>query len=88
MTEPTDYVHMVDASTGMFDHEQRWECFGEIGGVDFTPDGDELFVANTDKWCGGLVKFKRNWGIRGGEFARRGKRREAVWEGEEVGLEF
>lgn len=59
MTEPADIVHMVDGSDGLFAHEQMWDCFGEMGGVDFTPDGEELFVANTDKWFGGIIRFRR-----------------------------
>lgn len=59
MAEPTDILHIVDADRGMFDREQKWDCFGNIGGIDFTDDGEHLFLANTDRWYGGVVRFER-----------------------------
>ncbi|RPA88164.1 YVTN repeat-like/Quino protein amine dehydrogenase, partial [Ascobolus immersus RN42] len=59
MAEPTDILHIVDADRGMFDREQKWDSFGNIGGIGFTDDGEDLFLANTDRWYGGVVHFER-----------------------------
>lgn len=55
--EPADYVSIIDAVT--WDGMQNIEFFGEIAGVEFSPTGGELFVANSDMCVGGLMEFER-----------------------------
>ncbi len=57
MAEPADIISVVDAES--FQSKQRFDVFGEIAGVSFTPDGSEFFVANTDKMFGGLMAYER-----------------------------
>lgn len=57
LAEPADFVSIVDAKS--FHERQRFEFFGEIGGISFTPDGSKFFVANTDSRFGGLLEFDR-----------------------------
>ena len=57
MAEPADLVSIVDAET--FKSKQRFEFLGEIGGLSFTPDGQRLYVANTDRFHGGIMEFER-----------------------------
>lgn len=55
--EPADFISIIDAET--FSSKQTLSFFGEIGGVDFTNDGQDLFVANCDYMRGGLMEFER-----------------------------
>lgn len=55
--EPADYVNVVDAVT--WNGMQKFEFFGEIAGVEFSPKGGEMFVANADMHVGGLMEFER-----------------------------
>ena len=55
--EPADFINVIDAET--FSSKQTLSFFGEIGGVDFTNDGQDLFVANCDNMRGGLMEFER-----------------------------
>ncbi|KAI9650513.1 hypothetical protein NHQ30_000529 [Ciborinia camelliae] len=55
--EPADYVNIINAET--FDSKQTLSFFGEIGGFDFTNDGQELIVANCDPLRGGILEFER-----------------------------
>ena len=57
MAEPADIVSVVDAES--FQSKQRLVVFGEIGGISFTPDGSEFFVANTDRRFGGIMEYER-----------------------------
>lgn len=57
LAEPADFVSIVDAE--LFHERQRFDFFGEIGGIGFTPDGSKFFVANTDSKFGGLLEFDR-----------------------------
>lgn len=57
MAESADFVSVVDAQ--MYRHRQRFDFFGEIGGVSFVPDGSRFFVANADEIYGGLLEFDR-----------------------------
>ena len=57
VAEPADIVSVVDAVT--FESRQRFDFFGEIGGVAFSPDGGSFFVANTDDVFGGIMEFER-----------------------------
>ncbi|KAM3089288.1 hypothetical protein ACMFMG_000892 [Clarireedia jacksonii] len=55
--EPGDYVNIINAET--FDSKQVLSFFGEIGGIDFTDDGQSLIVANCDRLRGGIMEFDR-----------------------------
>ncbi|KAF7913781.1 uncharacterized protein EAF01_000187 [Botrytis porri] len=55
--EPGDYVNIINAET--FDSKQTLSFFGEIGGFDFTNDGQELVVANCDTSRGGIIEYER-----------------------------
>jgi WD40 repeat protein len=55
--EPSDLIHVIDAET--YDNKQVLDFFGEISGVSFTPDGQNLFVANCDQMRGGLMQYSR-----------------------------
>ncbi|TGO28989.1 hypothetical protein BPAE_0020g00340 [Botrytis paeoniae] len=55
--EPADYVNIINAET--FDSKQTLSFFGEIGGFDFTNDGQELVVANCDTLRGGIIEYER-----------------------------
>lgn len=73
--EADDYVNIIDAVG--WESKQVCDFFGPIGGVAFTPDGQSLFVANTERRFGGVVEMERvGWG-RGSWSARAGKR----WDG-------
>jgi len=79
MAEPADFVSVVDAET--FRSQQRFEFLGEIGGLSFTPEGEKLFVANTDQDFGGILEFDR-----AGDGQRYGFTRSEYHEGVEGGL--
>lgn len=79
MAEPADFVSVVDAET--FRSQQRFEFLGEIGGLSFTPDGEKLFVANTDQDFGGVLEFER-----AGDGERYGFTRPEYCEGAKGGL--
>ena len=55
--EPADFVNVIDAET--FSSKQTLHFFGEIGGMDFTNDGQDLIVANCDNMRGGIMEFER-----------------------------
>lgn len=55
--EPADFVSIVDAVT--WESRQRIEFFGEVGGIGFSPDGRDFYVANSDRMVGGLMQFER-----------------------------
>ena len=55
--EPADFISVIDAQT--FASKQTLNFFGEIGGVDFTNDGQDLFVANSDHMRGGIIQYER-----------------------------
>ncbi len=55
--EPADIISIIDGET--FTGKQTLSFFGEIGGVDFTNDGQDLIVANCDGMRGGLMEFER-----------------------------
>ncbi|OJJ84654.1 WD40 repeat domain-containing protein [Aspergillus glaucus CBS 516.65] len=61
MTEPADRITIVDAQT--YTTRQVHDFFGEIAGADFSPDGGEIWVANSDDVYGGFMEFERRaWG--------------------------
>lgn len=55
--ESADFVHMIDAQT--FASKQTFDIFGEIGGVSFTNDGQDLSVLCADPYRGGLLQLER-----------------------------
>lgn len=74
--EPADVLSVIDAET--YESRQVLDFFGEIGGVAFTPEGSELFVANVDGGRGGVMAYERCgfgelYGV--GEVQRRGRER-------------
>ncbi|KAF9735867.1 hypothetical protein PMIN06_010902 [Paraphaeosphaeria minitans] len=69
VAEADDYVSIVNATT--FANKQVFDFFGQTGGVDFAPDGQSLFVANSEFGLGGIVELERAGGwdaerVRGG----------------------
>ncbi|KAM0341002.1 hypothetical protein ACHAPU_010234 [Fusarium lateritium] len=56
--EEADYVNIIDAQT--FSRKQTVDIFGEIGGVAFTNDGQELNVLVSDRDRGGLLQLERS----------------------------
>jgi hypothetical protein len=55
--EATDIVSVIDAET--YNKKQTLDLYGEICGVDFTPDGGSLFVGLNDPLRGGIVEFEK-----------------------------
>ncbi|OIW35233.1 WD40 repeat-like protein [Coniochaeta ligniaria NRRL 30616] len=55
--EEADFVNIIDAQT--FRSKQTIDIFGEIGGITFTNDGQDLVVLCTDRARGGLIQFER-----------------------------
>ncbi|KAF8543389.1 hypothetical protein BDD12DRAFT_820093 [Trichophaea hybrida] len=60
MAEPTDFVHIVE--TRRWEGMQTLQFWGEVGGMEFSPDAEELVVANTDKFVGGLMTWRKRRG--------------------------
>ena len=56
--EPADFISVIDAQT--FTSKQTLHFFGEIGGLDFTNEGQDFIVANCDSMRGGLMEFERS----------------------------
>jgi WD40 repeat protein len=59
IAEPADYVHIYDASTGLYEDKQTIEFIGEIAGVSFDPSGENLFIGNADDLVGSIYEFGR-----------------------------
>jgi len=57
MCEPADRISIVNAAT--YETRQVHDFFGEIGGADYTSDGESIWVANTDELVGGFMRFDR-----------------------------
>ncbi|KAM5373863.1 hypothetical protein ACJZ2D_006825 [Fusarium nematophilum] len=55
--EEADYVNIINAQT--FAKKQTVDIFGEIGGVAFTNDGQDLNVLVSDHHRGGLLQLER-----------------------------
>ncbi|KAH8736750.1 hypothetical protein BGZ61DRAFT_524990 [Ilyonectria robusta] len=55
--EEADYINIIDAQT--FRTKQTVDIFGEIGGVAFTNDGQNLSVLCSDHHRGGLLQLER-----------------------------
>lgn len=56
--EPCDFVNIIDAQS--FTSKQSLDFFGEIGGFDFSNNGQDLLVANCDPMRGGIMHFERS----------------------------
>ncbi|KAL0939270.1 WD repeat-containing protein [Colletotrichum truncatum] len=55
--EEADFVNIIDVQT--LAHKQTFDLFGEIGGVEFTNDGQDLNILCMDRTRGGLVQLER-----------------------------
>ncbi|ROT39710.1 WD40 repeat-like protein [Sodiomyces alkalinus F11] len=55
--EEADYVNIINAKT--FRGKQTFDIFGEIGGVAFTNDGQDLDVLCMDPSRGGIIQLER-----------------------------
>ncbi|KAK7228558.1 hypothetical protein V2G26_000728 [Clonostachys chloroleuca] len=55
--EEADYVNIIDGKT--FRKKQTIDIFGEVGGVAFAEDGQQLNVLVSDTRRGGLIQFDR-----------------------------
>jgi len=55
--EPADIVSVIDAES--YVSKQTLDFYGEIAGVDFSPDGQELFVGIHDSLRGGIMEFEK-----------------------------
>jgi WD40 repeat protein len=55
--EQADFVSIINAQT--FSSKQTLSFFGEIGGVDFTNGGQDLFLGNCDNMRGGIMEFEK-----------------------------
>ncbi|KAI5847370.1 hypothetical protein DFP73DRAFT_475453 [Morchella snyderi] len=60
MAEPADIVQIVDAVS--WDSLQQIDFWGEVGGMDFDPSGEEFYIANADRSVGGIMEFSRTKG--------------------------
>ncbi|KAL8681449.1 MAG: hypothetical protein Q9186_002455 [Xanthomendoza sp. 1 TL-2023] len=87
--ESADFVHVVDASDGMFAKKQTVDFFGEIAGVTFDESGERFWVGVADPDVGGLMEFERcgegRFERRRGWKGLRGGRRS--WRGFELGMD-
>jgi WD40 repeat protein len=55
--EDADFVHVIDGQ--LYRSKQTFDMFGEIGGISFANDGQNLNVLCADRDRGGLVQFER-----------------------------
>ncbi|KAK0730502.1 WD40-repeat-containing domain protein [Lasiosphaeris hirsuta] len=55
--EEADFINIIDAQT--FRSKQTVDIFGEIGGIQFTNDGQDLTVLCCDRHRGGLLQLER-----------------------------
>ncbi|KAF2739193.1 hypothetical protein EJ04DRAFT_354996 [Polyplosphaeria fusca] len=59
--EADDFVSIINAQT--YESRQVFDFFGRTAGIDMTPDGQSLFVANSEPSFGGIMEFERcGWG--------------------------
>src|SRR5579871_1284460 len=59
MAEAADYVHIYDASSGLYEDKQSIEFIGETSGVTFDPSCERLFIGNADDLVGSMYEFGR-----------------------------
>ncbi|KAI9836948.1 MAG: hypothetical protein M1837_003160 [Sclerophora amabilis] len=57
MMEAAHTFSIVDAR--LFRQEQRCTQFGQLSGAGFTPEGDNIFIANSDPSVGGVMHYER-----------------------------
>ncbi|KAH9909397.1 WD40-repeat-containing domain protein [Xylariomycetidae sp. FL2044] len=55
--EEADFINMIDAQT--FNTKQTIDIFGELGGISFTNDGQDLMALCCDKTHGGIMRLGR-----------------------------
>ncbi|KAF6836855.1 WD domain-containing protein [Colletotrichum plurivorum] len=55
--EEADFVNIIDVQT--LAHKQTFDMFGEIGGVEFANDGQDLNILCMDRTRGGLLQLER-----------------------------
>lgn len=55
--EEADFINIIDAQT--FRSKQTVDFFGEIGGISFTNDGQDLMVLCCDRMRPGLIQLER-----------------------------
>ncbi|KAK3695279.1 WD40-repeat-containing domain protein [Podospora appendiculata] len=55
--EEADFINIIDAQT--FGSKQTVDIFGEIAGVTFTNDGQDLLALSSDRTHGGLIQLER-----------------------------
>ncbi|KAM0329903.1 hypothetical protein ACHAQA_004069 [Verticillium albo-atrum] len=55
--EEADFVNIINART--FQHKQTIDIFGEIGGIGFTDNGNDLNILCMDRHRGGLIQLER-----------------------------
>ncbi|KAF5026767.1 hypothetical protein F66182_1121 [Fusarium sp. NRRL 66182] len=56
--EEADYINIINAQT--FGKKQTIDVFGEIGGIGFANDGQDLNVLVSDRHRGGLLQLERS----------------------------
>ncbi|ERT02200.1 hypothetical protein HMPREF1624_00498 [Sporothrix schenckii ATCC 58251] len=56
--EEADILHIIDAQT--FDKRQAFDVFGELAGLSFSENGQDLFTLCTDPTRGGILHFQRD----------------------------
>lgn len=56
--EEADVINIIDAQT--FRKRQAFDLFGELAGVDFTDNGQDLFALCTDADRGGILHLQRD----------------------------
>lgn len=55
--EEADFIHAIDAQTLMT--KQTFDIFGELGGISFANDGQDLMVLSCDHHRGGILQLER-----------------------------
>lgn len=55
--EEADFVHAIDAQT--LNTKQTFDVFGELGGLSFANDGQDLLVLSCDHHRGGVLQLER-----------------------------
>lgn len=81
--EEVDYINIIDAQT--FRSKQTVDIFGEIGGISFMSEGQDLEVLCCDKTRGGLIHLEKCGEWQEGDWsrnreARRGRGTTYDWE--------
>ena len=55
--EEADYIHAIDAQT--FATQQTFDVYGELGGIGFANDGQDLLALSCDHHRGGVLQLAR-----------------------------